>query len=230
VKLRLIAAAVALVCAVVGVVLIEHSHDLDRRTSSDLLAAQKLQAAEASAARRLQAATRLELPLRRRVQRATARGNDLANQRQRAWESGWRAAFAPARSAAYPAAYRDAFPVALGATEWYVVHVTTTESYDTESWQARNGHEFVVSNGSVASYAPGSAPSPYEDPGTGGYPGPGDVPGYINSDGVWVPSPSDSPNLSPAGPTAICADGTYSYSQHASGTCSHHGGVASWNP
>ncbi len=32
----------------------------------------------------------------------------------------------------------------------------------------------------------------------------------------------------PSGATAQCADGTYSYSQHRSGTCSRHGGVARW--
>lgn len=32
----------------------------------------------------------------------------------------------------------------------------------------------------------------------------------------------------PPGATALCKDGTYSYSQHHSGTCSHHGGVAEW--
>jgi hypothetical protein len=32
----------------------------------------------------------------------------------------------------------------------------------------------------------------------------------------------------PPGITAVCADGTYSYSQHRRGTCSHHGGVAIW--
>jgi len=32
----------------------------------------------------------------------------------------------------------------------------------------------------------------------------------------------------PAGATAQCADGTSSYSQHRSGSCSHHGGVARW--
>lgn len=32
----------------------------------------------------------------------------------------------------------------------------------------------------------------------------------------------------PPGATARCRDGTYSYSQHRSGTCSHHGGVAVW--
>jgi hypothetical protein len=32
----------------------------------------------------------------------------------------------------------------------------------------------------------------------------------------------------PPGATARCRDGTYSYSAHRSGTCSHHGGVAVW--
>lgn len=32
----------------------------------------------------------------------------------------------------------------------------------------------------------------------------------------------------PPGATAKCRDGTYSFSQHRSGTCSHHGGVARW--
>jgi len=30
------------------------------------------------------------------------------------------------------------------------------------------------------------------------------------------------------GATAICSDGTFSYSANRSGTCSHHGGVAQW--
>jgi hypothetical protein len=32
----------------------------------------------------------------------------------------------------------------------------------------------------------------------------------------------------PAGAAARCRDGTYSFSRHRSGTCSHHGGVATW--
>jgi Protein of unknown function (DUF3761) len=32
----------------------------------------------------------------------------------------------------------------------------------------------------------------------------------------------------PPGATALCTDGTYSFSQTRSGTCSHHGGVAQW--
>lgn len=43
------------------------------------------------------------------------------------------------------------------------------------------------------------------------------------------PTPQPAPQTGPpAGATALCNDGTYSYSQHRSGTCSHHGGVAQW--
>lgn len=38
---------------------------------------------------------------------------------------------------------------------------------------------------------------------------------------VAVPQP-------PKGATARCKDGTYSFSKHHQGTCSHHGGVAQW--
>lgn len=44
-----------------------------------------------------------------------------------------------------------------------------------------------------------------------------------------TPVPTTAPSVnSSSGATAICRDGTYSYSQHRSGTCSHHGGVAQW--
>jgi competence protein ComEA len=39
---------------------------------------------------------------------------------------------------------------------------------------------------------------------------------------------SSSDTAAPANATAKCKDGTYSMSQHHSGTCSHHGGVAQW--
>jgi hypothetical protein len=32
----------------------------------------------------------------------------------------------------------------------------------------------------------------------------------------------------PEQPSALCNDGTYSYSQHRRGTCSWHGGVSKW--
>jgi hypothetical protein len=51
------------------------------------------------------------------------------------------------------------------------------------------------------------------------------APGYYkNVSGHCVRRPSRDPR----GATAKCRDGTYSYSEHASGTCSHHGGVARW--
>lgn len=50
---------------------------------------------------------------------------------------------------------------------------------------------------------------------------------YVNSAGNTVCSPETAPSA-PAGATAKCNDGTYSFSQTHSGTCSHHGGVAEW--
>jgi hypothetical protein len=50
---------------------------------------------------------------------------------------------------------------------------------------------------------------------------------YINVEGIRVPSPVHSRSV-PAGATAQCGDGTYSFSRHRRGTCSRHGGVARW--
>jgi hypothetical protein len=50
---------------------------------------------------------------------------------------------------------------------------------------------------------------------------------YVNSAGNTVCSPEASSTV-PSGATAQCVDGTYSFSQSRSGTCSHHGGVAQW--
>jgi hypothetical protein len=65
---------------------------------------------------------------------------------------------------------------------------------------------------------------------------------YENSSGQCVPDPSAGgpdgpagPGLmgpfgtgAPAGATARCRDGDYSYSTHHTGTCSGHGGVSQW--
>lgn len=50
---------------------------------------------------------------------------------------------------------------------------------------------------------------------------------YTNAYGNEVPSPYAAPSQ-PAGASARCADGTYSFSQSRRGTCSHHGGVIEW--
>lgn len=51
---------------------------------------------------------------------------------------------------------------------------------------------------------------------------------YKNVDGRSVHSPAYSSAGVPSGATAQCADGTYSFSTHRRGTCSHHGGAAKW--
>jgi cytoskeletal protein RodZ len=50
---------------------------------------------------------------------------------------------------------------------------------------------------------------------------------YVNSAGNTVCSPEKSSSV-PAGATAQCVDGSYSFSQSRRGTCSYHGGVADW--
>jgi hypothetical protein len=42
-----------------------------------------------------------------------------------------------------------------------------------------------------------------------------------------APAPSRMGQV-PSGASAQCRDGTYSYSKNRRGTCSHHGGVATW--
>lgn len=52
---------------------------------------------------------------------------------------------------------------------------------------------------------------------------------YKASNGREVHSPArPTQGQVPTGASAQCRDGSYSFSQHRRGTCSHHGGVASW--
>ena len=50
---------------------------------------------------------------------------------------------------------------------------------------------------------------------------------YINVDGNKVHSPAYAPSR-PFGASAKCRNGTYPFSRNRRGTCSHHGGVATW--
>lgn len=52
---------------------------------------------------------------------------------------------------------------------------------------------------------------------------------YVNKSGHDVHRPAQSLNVTvPTGASARCRDGDYSFSEHHSGTCSGHGGVAQW--
>lgn len=49
---------------------------------------------------------------------------------------------------------------------------------------------------------------------------------YTNVSGHNVHGPSRTRSgARPSGATAHCSDGTWSFSEHARGTCSHHGGI-----
>lgn len=67
------------------------------------------------------------------------------------------------------------------------------------------------------------APAAAFDPGSGANCG-----FYINKDGRQVPRPCGNWHTQqrPPAASARCRDGTYSFSLHTRGTCSHHGGVA----
>jgi Protein of unknown function (DUF3761) len=53
-------------------------------------------------------------------------------------------------------------------------------------------------------------------------------PYYRSVDGSEVHTPTHYPSSRYGRETALCEDGTQSYSHHHRGTCSHHGGVARW--
>ena len=72
-----------------------------------------------------------------------------------------------------------------------------------------------------APLAPAPVPAPAPAP-SGGSCG---MDSYVNSSGNCVHDPVAAPSP-PPGATAMCNDGTYSFSQHHSGTCSGHKGVA----
>lgn len=53
---------------------------------------------------------------------------------------------------------------------------------------------------------------------------------YTNVSGHRVHSPTRTlSGRAPRNYTAVCGDGSYSFSEHHQGTCSHHGGVSTWH-
>jgi hypothetical protein len=96
---------------------------------------------------------------------------------------------------------------------------------------------FLASNPTAQQTTPSSpTPAPTPAPKVVSTPAPTPAPApqptctngsYVNSAGNTICSP-ETVNSTPAGATAVCNDGTYSFSQTHSGTCSHHGGVGQW--
>lgn len=113
--------------------------------------------------------------------------------------------------------------ISLGKTvvKTYGVNGSETITYDVTYSDGIETNRTIVARTTNASpinevIAIGTYTTPYCPNGT-----------YVNTYGNEVCRPYSSPSK-PAGATAQCVDGTYSFSQSRSGTCSHHGGVASW--
>jgi hypothetical protein len=87
---------------------------------------------------------------------------------------------------------------------------------------ACSGHGGVqkATKGKPASDAPAAAAAPAAATAP--------APGAAKSSASKSAPTAAASNTDPTGATAKCKDGTYSKSQHHSGTCSRHGGVAEW--
>ena len=116
---------------------------------------------------------------------------------------------------------------------WYQVRDSKT---DTEGWIHGNAIALLQTIGTAAtprdgrteqgvSTAASATPTPAQRPRATSPISSGRS--YVNVDGIRVRSPVFTGGK-PDGATARCRDGSYSFSQHRSGTCSHHGGVAEW--
>lgn len=101
---------------------------------------------------------------------------------------------------------------------------------DVAAEDVEDGEDSSASSSSSKSSTPSSLPTPRQSPpaGTAGGGGTSSDDYYTNSRGERVRRPTRSETGPPAGASAQCRDGTYSFSRSRRGTCSHHGGVARW--
>jgi hypothetical protein len=116
-----------------------------------------------------------------------------------------------------PAATSSGQPVAQ-------VHPSSPTSADTRT--ASPSHSPIASPSPSPSHLPSTSPTPAPSPTPQAVPAPAPPPPPA------PPAPPASqdpyPAATAAGASAVCADGTLSYSKTRSGTCSHHGGVHWW--
>lgn len=94
----------------------------------------------------------------------------------------------------------------------------TTTMAKTKSGACSNHGGVKEWMGTAPAAAPRAAPSPRAAPASRAAP----------AAAAPVTIPTRAIPGSPAGASALCSDGTYSQSQHRSGSCSSHGGVKQW--
>ncbi|KFU81399.1 hypothetical protein BB31_11045 [Amycolatopsis lurida NRRL 2430] len=124
-------------------------------------------------------------------------------------------------------------PVSTAPTTPTVPTALTTTSTPTSSWTPRTPQQSVPTATSAVEVPKQVEPKPTKTPpkSTQAAKAPNlaecgsDY--YRNTDGVCVHRPSAGPGAAD-GATALCKDGSYSYSQNRRGTCSGHGGVRTW--
>lgn len=100
-------------------------------------------------------------------------------------------------------------------------------NYEDDLWArvSYNGHVDYVSRKYIVQKT--TQPKTYKSTTSTGVRSGSAIKYYTNSRGKRVQSPTYY-QTAPAGATALCRDGTYSFSRSRRGTCSHHGGVARW--
>jgi hypothetical protein len=107
---------------------------------------------------------------------------------------------------------------ASSATRQVVVYRCTTPSGEVEYTKVPEVGCVVAAI--VQEPVTGAPGDRVEQSGDGGY-------RRLSSPGLRAPAQVDT-HGAPAGASAQCRDGTYSFSRSRRGTCSHHGGVARW--
>ncbi len=117
--------------------------------------------------------------------------------------------------------YSPSNEMTRGLTSEYIFRVLVANSNDEEIYTSSHSQEFLEEKGleSLIQTETETTIEPEVDE--------TEVEHYTNVDGETIQSPAQY-SSQPAGATAQCEDGSYSFSQHRSGTCSHHGGVLIW--